>query len=841
MASRYQGESNWLDLDRYKCAFPLMIEDWRVHFRVRDLPFFFVLLHPYASGGGALPPLRIAQLSGLTVPRTAVANGIDLGDPRAPSGDIHPRNKSYVGHRLALHVRKQVYGEVQLVTDGPRITGMTATLVGGVVRLQVTYEGGPTSSGLGAMSTPNCSYAAGNVNYGPCCAVRRDGSVNGVLVAQVFGQGTAMAVNPDVLIDPNRRMVTANITFATPPTIGQVLNVSFAHSPYPGCVLYNDALLPALPVNEPVVVAGAAPFRLHNMHSSNMILQRGEKVVVWGWGEPGATVTVMVDGVMGGSAVVSAGSDWQVELPAHDAATNTTLTFSDGTSTITLTNVAWGDVYYCGGQSNMQVSLNMSFGAADEVAVSSSYPQIRLFSIPMQASLTPLNESLIAYQQGWVLPSPSTVYAYSPSQNNVWYGYFSAVCWYAGRSIFDSVNAGKPADQVIPIGLFQGAYAGSAIVPWTSPDNVLACGANPPAQGIPNQPSALYNAMFFPLLRFRFAALLFYQGESNTGNPTRYACAFPNLIRDWRAKLNAPNLPFYFVLLAPYANTGTGLPDTRVAQQAALPCSASDCLTNTGVSNALDLGDRGSTMGDLHPRNKSFVGKRLALLVQQGVYKQQVVAQGPSIGRPDNAAAVTATIADSRPLTVTVQLPSDATSEGLFVMQTPDCTLCCSNSSSGLLMVRLVNATTNATVSVYPSTVSIDTSARRVTAEVATTLPLKVGDRVRVLLQAEAWPQCALYNRAMLPALPFDLTVGITAPGDDGGDGGSSGSTTAYVAIVVVILIAVLALGAFAVMKWRQRRASSTDEASAAGYNNMKDEPFLAGDKDSSSSGNTRR
>ena len=42
------------------------------------------------------------------------------------------------------------------------------------------------------------------------------------------------------------------------------------------------------------------------------------------------------------------------------------------------------------------------------------------------------------------------------------------------------------------------------------------------------------------------------QGEANAGDPKSYACRFPAMIADWRAKFGLPDLSFFFVQLAPY-------------------------------------------------------------------------------------------------------------------------------------------------------------------------------------------------------------------------------------------------------------------------------------------------
>ena len=94
--------------------------------------------------------------------------------------------------------------------------------------------------------------------------------------------------------------------------------------------------------------------RLHQHFSSNMVLQRGPKqAMVWGEGVPGSAVTVLVGGEKAGTATVDGSGDWEARLAVQPLRLNTSVTVTDGTTTLNLTNVAFGDVFLCSGQSNM--------------------------------------------------------------------------------------------------------------------------------------------------------------------------------------------------------------------------------------------------------------------------------------------------------------------------------------------------------------------------------------------------------------------------------------------------------------------------------------------------------
>lgn len=126
----------------------------------------------------------------------------------------------------------------------------------------------------------------------------------------------------------------------------------------------------------------------------------------------------------------------------------------------------------------------------------------------------------------------------------------------------------------------------------------------PQSSAGPNRPTVLWNAMIAPMLPFAFTGSIWYQGESNRGDPDQYARLFPAMIRDWRRAMKL-ELPFYFVQIAPYGYGGDGdnqAARLRDAQAAALQ------LSRTGMAVTLDVGDA----RDIHPTDKLPVGLRLA-------------------------------------------------------------------------------------------------------------------------------------------------------------------------------------------------------------------------------------
>ncbi len=134
----YQGEQNAGAGLEYRALLPRLIADWRKLWGA-ELPFLYVQLPafgkdptPVAEKGW--PWLREAQLMARSVPRTAMAVAIDLGNP----DDVHPDGKQHVGHRLALLARREVHGEA-LTASGPLPASMRAE--GPAFRIHFTATG----------------------------------------------------------------------------------------------------------------------------------------------------------------------------------------------------------------------------------------------------------------------------------------------------------------------------------------------------------------------------------------------------------------------------------------------------------------------------------------------------------------------------------------------------------------------------------------------------------------------------------------------------------------------------------------------------------------------------
>lgn len=139
------------------------------------------------------------------------------------------------------------------------------------------------------------------------------------------------------------------------------------------------------------------------------------------------------------------------------------------------------------------------------------------------------------------------------------------------------------------------------------------------------KPVGLYNAMIAPIKNYPLKGVLWYQGEANTKKPLEYTALMETLINTWRTELKQEKLPFLLVQLPNFMDPK---PEPTESNWAVLRQQQSKVLEipNTGMAVAIDLGE----WNDIHPLNKSDVGKRLALQARKLVYgEKKLVTSGP--------------------------------------------------------------------------------------------------------------------------------------------------------------------------------------------------------------------
>ena len=142
--------------------------------------------------------------------------------------------------------------------------------------------------------------------------------------------------------------------------------------------------------------------------------------------------------------------------------------------------------------------------------------------------------------------------------------------------------------------------------------NMLSC---PSADvSLQNLATTLYNAVLYPLGPYALSGVVWYQGESNTGNPAPYADLLRKLMGCWRARWNEPTLPFCIVQLAKYMYPS----DPGRANWLKLRDQQRIAAEGDPYAEAADIFDLGEE-NDIHPLRKKeaaeIVGQSLDKLV----------------------------------------------------------------------------------------------------------------------------------------------------------------------------------------------------------------------------------
>lgn len=133
-------------------------------------------------------------------------------------------------------------------------------------------------------------------------------------------------------------------------------------------------------------------------------------------------------------------------------------------------------------------------------------------------------------------------------------------------------------------------------------------------------PTALYNAMIHPLIPYAIKGAIWYQGESNAGNPEMYRKLFPEMINNWRHDWKEGDFPFYYVQIAPY-DYGEATHSEKLRESQMLTLS----VPGTGMAVTLDIGN----VYNIHPGDKKDVGQRLAFWALAKDYHKKIIYSGP--------------------------------------------------------------------------------------------------------------------------------------------------------------------------------------------------------------------
>ncbi len=417
--------------------------------------------------------------------------------------------------------------------------------------------------------------------------------------------------------------------------------------------------------------------KLAEVFTSNMVIQRGAPVRVFGFGKGRVTVELA-----GNTASLEISNDgkWVLELPEVPVGRGYTMNIDLDGEEVVLRNVAVGDVWLACGQSNMEMPLFRTECGLDE-AERSRNDDIRLYTVPKRTYPDALH-----YEYGFFVEEPKIPAWYSCDEDSVLgfsaIGYYFAkrinkeldipigiiACHWGGRKIeafmkedffaedaevkeqIEKANEPYSAYSEEYLAAHKAAharrdeefakYAGKQIeivrkagiepvplidAPWY---RICMGYGFPRGKHNPLANVNLWYTMFETVVPFGVKGLLWYQGEQNAEEKDRlYERKYRLFMKGIRKEFNSPELPFYAVELAPYALTedgnievGGNWASLREQQQ-----RAADDADRSYLVTSIDKG----AAYDIHPMDKQPIAYRLANKALKHTYGKDIVADNP--------------------------------------------------------------------------------------------------------------------------------------------------------------------------------------------------------------------
>ena len=356
-------------------------------------------------------------------------------------------------------------------------------------------------------------------------------------------------------------------------------------------------------------LGAAAKVELPAFIGDNMVLQQQTSAAIWGTASPGKKVTIAPSWTVS-KTVVTADSKtgkWSARIATPKAGGPYEIEISDGEA-LKISNVLIGEVWYCSGQSNMEMPFKgygsqPNTGSAEVIMTAKPSTPIRSCTINKCSSKTPQET---VQTDGWKVNSPEMV------------ANTSATAYWFALKLQAAID--------VPVGLLITDWGGSTIEAWINEEtirggfgsefdlSILTDEAELKGSQLNQRPCVLYNGQVHALAPYTIGGMIWYQGESNRGRCEQYTRLQTAYVEMMRRLFESPEAPFYFVQIAPY---NYGEPDAwhsgyfYEAQQKTL-----ETIPNSGMAVTVDAGE----WGTIHPCNKKAVGERLAYLAMTQTY-----------------------------------------------------------------------------------------------------------------------------------------------------------------------------------------------------------------------------
>ena len=360
-----------------------------------------------------------------------------------------------------------------------------------------------------------------------------------------------------------------------------------------------------------VAPAFAGDLKFSSLLGDNMVLQQQTEARIWGTAGRGATVRVSASWL---AEPLSAKADgrgrWELLVPTPAATFEPqTLVAESGSERIQAANILIGEVWFCSGQSNMEMTLGGGMGtpvegALDEIAMARQYKGVRYLAVKKDRAVEPKEDA----EGVWEECTPAT----APR--------FSAVAYFFASRLSRALD--------VPVGIINASWGGSVIEAWMSKDLLKNCPdvdlskASDAKTNDMYKPMIMYNAMFKPASRYTMAGIIWYQGESNISIACyEYANRLTAMAELWRKDIGRGDIPFFIVELPPYDyyDGQYGLQDGHgpiVREQQFL---ASQRIPNAALIGTNDLAYEYERT-QVHPSQKRQVGERLCYMALNKAY-----------------------------------------------------------------------------------------------------------------------------------------------------------------------------------------------------------------------------
>ena len=368
--------------------------------------------------------------------------------------------------------------------------------------------------------------------------------------------------------------------------------------------------------------AKANELTLNKLYQDNMMFQQKKPIRITGKGGNG-TVTATLSGAGKTYTKTTAGNPdgWVIELDAVAGSFDKyTLTVTDGVTTKTVSNILIGELWLASGQSNMAFILEGT-SHRDEDKQNANNENIRFFI--QNTSFAPMEPSENSLEGKW--------YDASKPDNLT---FVSAVAYHFALNLYEQLN------KTVPVGFMQAALGGATLqgfVPETfltkngygkyndskSHDTYDETDALPLFR---LRATGVYNGSVNPIKNMNFGGIIWYQGESHSGDTVNYKKMQPEFIGFMRNLLRDEKLPFILTQLPSY---GAGDAETNWPKMREVQMQNMLTVPNTGMAVTIDTGEK----NDIHPTDKRPIGQRLALVAAAKFFGKDVEYMGPMIDK----------------------------------------------------------------------------------------------------------------------------------------------------------------------------------------------------------------